>query len=121
VNLAPKLVTKILDDRLQIDIIGFIHKNQYKSRTIQDFLAWCFEYIHLSHQSRREAIFLKLDFEKAFDFVKHQVIIQIMTYLGLPSTWTNWISNILNSDINNSSSKWGTLKILQMQNKCSTG
>jgi hypothetical protein len=48
-NLAPKLVTQILADRLQTEIICLVHKNKYgfvKSRTIQDCLAWCFEYLH---------------------------------------------------------------------------
>jgi retron-type reverse transcriptase len=99
-NVAPKLVTKILADRLQTEIIGLIHKNQYgfiKSRTIQDCLAWCFEYIHQCHQSRREATILKLDFEKAFDLVEHQVILHIMSSLGLPDNWIRWVTNILNS------------------------
>jgi hypothetical protein len=41
-NLAPKLVTKILADRLQTEIKSLIHKNQYgfiKYKTIQDCLA----------------------------------------------------------------------------------
>jgi hypothetical protein len=99
-KLAPKLVTKILADRLQTEIIGLIHKNKYgfiKSRTIQDCLAWCFQYVHQCHDSRREAIILKLDFEKAFDLVEHQVIIQIMSSLGLPDNWIQLVTNILNS------------------------
>jgi retron-type reverse transcriptase len=99
-NISLKLVTKTLADRLQSVIIGLVHHNQYgfiRSRTIQDCLAWSFEYIHQCHQSRRPVVILKLDFEKAFDTVEHSVIIQVMEHLGFPTRWLNWIRNILGS------------------------
>jgi len=99
-NSSPKLVTKILADRLQAVIIGLIHRNQYgfiKTSTIHDCLAWSFEYIHQCHRSRRQAIILKLDFDKAFDSVEHSVILQVMEHLGFPTRWLNWVSSILGS------------------------
>jgi hypothetical protein len=77
-----------------------IHRNQYgfiKTRTIQDCLAWCFEYIHQCKQSRREAIILKLDFEKAFDTVEHPTILQILHHMGFPDRWMSWISTTLST------------------------
>ena len=44
-----KLLTKMAANRFQWEIMRCIHKNQYgfiQSRTIQDCLAWSFEYIH---------------------------------------------------------------------------
>jgi hypothetical protein len=49
INCIVKIITKLLGDRLQSVIISLVHQNQYgliKMRTIQDCLAWTFEYIH---------------------------------------------------------------------------
>jgi hypothetical protein len=40
-------------------------------------------------------VILKLDFEKAFDKVEHQVILQVMRHKGFSRKWLNWIDNIL--------------------------
>jgi hypothetical protein len=48
-NSSLKILTKLLADRLQRQILQLVHKNQYgfiRNRTIQDCLALCFEYIH---------------------------------------------------------------------------
>jgi hypothetical protein len=77
-NVSLKILTKLLVDHLRCKIMQLIHRNQYgfiKSRTIQDCLAWCFEYIHQCKQLRRETIILKLDFKKAFDTVEHPAIL----------------------------------------------
>lgn len=99
-NVGLKLLTKILADRLQMVILKLVHNNQYgfiHSRTIQDCLAWSFEYIHQCHQSRREIIILKLDFEKAFDTIEHTTILQMLQSLGFPERWLMWIQTILSS------------------------
>jgi hypothetical protein len=38
-----------------------------------------------------------LDFEKAFDKIEQQVILDVMKYKGFPEGWIKWIEGILSS------------------------
>lgn len=99
-NCCVKMTTKLLAERLQKVVLKIIHKNQYgfiKHRTIQDFLAWSFEYIHQCQQSKREIVIVKLDFAKAFDTVEHSTILEMLAALGFPSQWLSWVQAILSS------------------------
>jgi hypothetical protein len=78
-----------------------IHQNQYgfiKIRTIQDCLAWAFEYLHLYHKSEKELLILKLDFEKAFGRIEHHTMMQIMEHKGFTKKRLDWMKLIFSSE-----------------------
>jgi hypothetical protein len=99
-NCVLKIVTKLLADRLQKVVLKIVHKNQYgflKGRTIQDCLAWDFEFIHQCQSSGQEILLLKLDFSKAFDTIEHNAMIKIMKQMGFDNKWLQWMENIFSS------------------------
>jgi hypothetical protein len=99
-NSSIKLLTKILAERLQRVIMRLIHKNQYgfiKSRSIHDCLAWAFEYLHICKVSKKALVIIKLDFEKAFDRIEHQAILEVLKHKGFGQRWVKWIEDILGS------------------------
>jgi retron-type reverse transcriptase len=88
-NSSLKLLTKVLANRFQSVILSVVHENEYgfiKGRSIQDCLAWAFQFLHLCHQFKREIIILKLDFEKAFDMIEHSIILDMFRHKGFSNT-----------------------------------
>jgi hypothetical protein len=99
-NISLKLITKLLANRLQMKILELVHANQYgflKTRTIQDCVAWAYEYIHQCKQSKKEIVILKLDFAKAFDTIEHQAILKILTCWGFDDRSIGWVKSIFSS------------------------
>ena len=100
INCCLKMITKILANRLRKIILQIIHRNQYgfiHGRTIQDCLAWTFQYIHQCQTSKRKIVLLKLDFAKAFDTIEHDAILRILRCKGFDVRWNGWISSLLSS------------------------
>ncbi|XP_073367712.1 uncharacterized protein [Aegilops tauschii subsp. strangulata] len=100
VSMPATIINKLLANRAQQIILSVISKNQYgfiKGRSIQDCLAWSFEYIHMFHKSKNQAIIFKIDFEKAFDKVDHNAIYFMMKHLGFCDKWIRWTKMLLSN------------------------
>jgi hypothetical protein len=81
-NTSIKIITKLLANRLQQYIMSLIHQNQYgfiKSRTIQDCLAWAFEYLHLCHKSK-----------KRIDYPKIWILKRLLIELSIKQCYRLW-------------------------------
>jgi hypothetical protein len=59
-------------------------------------------------------VIIKLDFEKTFDKVEHNAIIQIMSTLGFGQNWIRWVKDILSfQSIINKATDRGILSLPQ--------
>lgn len=87
-----KIGTKLLETDYKR--LAMVHRNQYgflKTRIISDCLVWSLDYLHMCHWSKTELIIIKLELEKAFDKINHNVMIQIVSALGFRETWLSWM------------------------------
>jgi hypothetical protein len=123
-NSCLKILTKLFANRLQSKILKLVHKNQYgfiKSRTIQDCLAWAFEYLFQCNQSGKQIIVFKIDFTKAFDMMEHAVILKIFKLKGFDEIWLNCLEHIMNSGTSSVLLNGVPGKKIPLQESCSLG
>lgn len=96
VNGIQKIFSKILAYRLQLHIDKLIDNSQtgfMKGRQIVEGFLYAQHILHISHQQNIPLAIFKADIQKAFDTLIWEFLLKVMTNIGFPSQWTNWIEN----------------------------
>ncbi|XP_024317682.1 uncharacterized protein LOC104583759 isoform X2 [Brachypodium distachyon] len=97
-NCLYKLVTKVLSIRLDsvMHKLISIHQNAFiGGRYIVDGILSLHEIMHEVKRQNTTGIFLKLDFEKAYDKVDWAFLLSCIEVRGFCSNWISWISKVL--------------------------
>jgi Reverse transcriptase (RNA-dependent DNA polymerase) len=67
-----------------------------KGRFILDGVVAAQEILHHSHYTKESGLLVKLDFEKAFDKLNWEYLLESFTQRDFSTQWVSWIHQILN-------------------------
>lgn len=98
INIIPKLISKVLANRLRLLLPKLISPNQtafMHGRQISENFLVTREILHHIQFSKKPAVFMKIDFAKAFDSIEWEFLIEVMKARGFPQKWINWIEVLL--------------------------
>jgi hypothetical protein len=98
IHSVAKLFMKLLLLRLAPMMEKIISKCQsafIKGRSIHDNFLYIRGMSRKFHQNRSPIFLIKLDISKAFDSVRWDYLLTILTQFGFPSRWRNWITSML--------------------------
>jgi hypothetical protein len=97
-NCSYKIFTKVLTNRLGRVIDRLVASNQttfIKGGYILESVVTAHEVVHSVHQGKKQGVVLKLDYEKAYDKVNWQYLLDILEKRGFGKRWIEWIRRIL--------------------------
>nr|GEW60206.1 RNA-directed DNA polymerase, eukaryota, reverse transcriptase zinc-binding domain protein [Tanacetum cinerariifolium] len=93
-----KIIAKVLANRLAkvIDsVIGHEQSAFIKNRQILDGPLMVSEVIQWCKRKKSKLLIYKIDFEKAFNSISWDYLLQVMCFMGFNDTWIKWISGCL--------------------------
>ena len=93
-----KLITKVMDRRVEVYADKLISTTQnafVKARNIMDGVLSLHEILNYTHVKRRVGIVIKLDFEKAYDKVNWEFLLECHKLHGFNEAWCGWVKQIL--------------------------
>lgn len=98
INLIPKLISKILANRLRLKLPDLISPCQtafIRGRQITDNFVATREVLQHIHKSKNPAVFLKIDFAKAFDSIEWDFLLSVLKARGFSDKWLSWVRELL--------------------------
>ena len=100
INFNYKIISKILSNRLKPLLHKIVSPTQFaflKGRSIHNNTILAYAVFHSMKQKKGNGglMALKLDMEKAFDYMKWNFLLKIFYLLGFHPKWINWINQCL--------------------------
>ncbi|XP_071699026.1 uncharacterized protein [Rutidosis leptorrhynchoides] len=95
-----KIIAKLLSNRLRKvipNLVGFEQSAFIKGRNILDGALIANETLNFLKHNRLKSLIFKVDFEKAFDCLNWDYLMEIMEIMGFGSKWRGWILSCLKS------------------------
>lgn len=89
-NCSVKIFSKAMTNRVSPCQTAFV-----RGRFILESIVTAHEAIHEVHKSAKSGVVLKLDYEKAYDRVNWDFLVEMLTSRGFGSKWISWILSIL--------------------------
>ena len=97
INCSFKIFSKALNNRLIKIIDMLISPNQtafIQGRYILESVVAAHEIIHEVARGKKSGIVLKIDYEKAYDRVNWDFLIEVLSSRGFSNTWISWITKL---------------------------
>jgi Reverse transcriptase (RNA-dependent DNA polymerase) len=97
-NIVPMFLSEVLANRLRKELHKLVDSRQttfVKGRQLSENFIATRELLHHISHTKNKAVFLKLDFSKAFDSVNWDFLLKVMCVRGFLIRWVNWIDKLL--------------------------
>ncbi|KAJ9567283.1 hypothetical protein OSB04_003249 [Centaurea solstitialis] len=100
VGILYKVLTKVLAERMKSvleNVISNVQSAFLKGRSILDGVLVANETVSFLKSSRKKGLIFKVDFEKAYDSVSWEFLLDMLEKMGFGRKWRNWVWTCLKS------------------------
>ncbi|KAJ0589790.1 putative RNA-directed DNA polymerase [Helianthus annuus] len=100
VGIINKVISKILANRLKPVLNKVISSSQsafISDRLILDGPLIVNEVLNWAKRSKKNIFFLKIDFEKAYDNINWNFVLDMLSQMGFSAKWRSWVKGVLSS------------------------